>query len=107
VNGGWRNLASKSVSLTRGGTTSMASHSVSGDITLTARLDVSFYELAGPYVGLQAYAGAKHEGSSDASGWFLQNGLRGGAGAQVAVFGHSVAGYQAVLFDLHEQQALE
>jgi hypothetical protein len=107
VDGGWRNLASKSLSLTRAGTTSVASHSVSGDITLTARLDVSFYELAGPYVGLQAYAGVKHEGSSDASGWFLQNGLRGVAGAQVAVFGHSVAGYQAVLFDLHEQSPLE
>jgi hypothetical protein len=107
VNGGWRNLAPKSLSLTRAGTSNVASHSVSGDITLTARLDVSFYELAGPYVGLQAYAGVKHEGSSDASGWFLQNGLRGIAGARVAVFGHSVAGYHAVLFDLHDQQPLQ
>jgi len=106
TNGGWRNLASKSLSLSRTGTTSVASHSVSGDITLTARLDVSFYELAGPYVGLQAYAGVKHEGTADASGWFLQNGLRGIAGAEVAVFGKSVAGYQSVLFDIHDQQPM-
>lgn len=106
ANGGWRNLASKSLSLSHAGTTNLASHSVSGDITLTARLDVSFYELAGPYVGLQAYAGVKHEGTADDSGWFLQNGLRGVAGAEVAVFGKSVAGYQSVLFDIHDQQPM-
>jgi hypothetical protein len=106
TNGGWRDLASKSLSFSHAGASNVASHSVSGDVTLTARLDVSFYELAGPYVGLQAYAGVKHEGSSEASGWFLQDGLRGIAGAQVAVFGRSVAGYQSVLFDLHEQQPM-
>jgi hypothetical protein len=105
-NGGWRDLASKSLSVSHAGTTKLTSHSVSGDMTLMARLDVSFYELAGPYVGLQAYAGVKHEGSSDASGWFFQEGLRGIAGAQVAVFGRSVAGYQSVLFDMHEQQPM-
>ncbi len=107
VNGGWRNLASRSVSLSHEGTTSVASHAVSGDITLTARLDVSFYELAGPYVGLQAYAGVKHEGSADTSGWFVHEGLRGIAGAQAAVFGKRVAGYQAVLFDSSEERPME
>ena len=106
TNGGWRNLASKSLSLSHAGTTNIASHSLAGDITLTARLDVSFYELAGPYVGLQAYAGVKHVGTADTSGWFLQNGLRGLAGAQVAIFGKSVAGYQSVLFDLHDERPM-
>ncbi len=107
ADGGWRNLSSKSLSLSRaGGTTTFVSHSVSGDVTLTARLDVSFYELAGPYVGLQAYAGVKHEGNADGSGWFLQSGLRGLAGAEVAVFGKSVAGYQSVLFDVHDRIAM-
>jgi hypothetical protein len=106
ANGGWRNLESKSLSLSHAGTTTIASHSLSGDITLTARLDVSFYELAGPYVGLQAYAGVKHVGTADTSGWFLQNGLRGLAGAQVAVFGKSVVGYQSVLFDLHDERPM-
>jgi hypothetical protein len=103
ANGKWSNLGSKSLSFSHEGTTTLASHSVSGDITLTARLDVSFYELAGPYVGLQAYAGVKHVGDQDSSGWMLQDGLRGLAGAQVAVFGKSVAGYEAVLFDAHNE----
>jgi hypothetical protein len=106
ANGGWRDLASKSLSLSRAGTTTIVSHSVSGDITLTARLDVSFYELAGPYIGLQAYAGVKHVGNADTSGWFLQSGLRGLAGAEVAVFGKSLAGYQSVLFDVHDERPM-
>jgi hypothetical protein len=106
ANGGWRNLASKSLSLSHAGTTNIISHSLSGDITLTARLDVSFYELAGPYIGLQAYAGVKHVGTADTSGWLLQDGLRGLAGAQVAVFGKSVVGYQSVLFDLHDERPM-
>jgi hypothetical protein len=105
-NGGWRDLASKSLTLSHAGTNTFTSHSLAGDITLTARLDVSFYELAGPYVGLQAYAGVKHVGTADSSGWILEDGLRGLAGAQVAIFGKSVAGYQSVLFDLHDERPM-
>lgn len=103
TSGAWKNLGSKSLSFSHDGATKLASHSLSGNVTLTARLDVSFYELAGPYVGLEAYAGVKHAGSDDHSGWFLQDGLRGLAGAQVAVFGKSLAGYEAVLFDAHNE----
>jgi hypothetical protein len=105
-NGGWRDLASKSLTLSHAGTSTFTSHSLGGDVTLTARLDVSFYELAGPYVGLQAYAGVKHVGTAENSGWVLQDGLRGVAGAQVAIFGKSVAGYQTVLFDLHDERPM-
>ena len=49
---------------------------------------------------------SKHVGTADTSGWFLQNGLRGLAGAQVAVFGKSVVGYQSVLFDLHDERPM-
>lgn len=101
--GAWKNLGEKSLAFSHDSTTKLASHSLSGNVTLTARLDVSFYELAGPYVGLEAYAGIKHAGNEESSGWFLQDGLRGLAGAQVAVFGKSLAGYEAVLFDAHNE----
>jgi hypothetical protein len=104
--GGWRNLASKSLSLSHAGNTVLTSHAVAGDVTLTARLDVSFYEVAGPYIGLAAYAGVKHSGSAAGSGWSLQNGLRGLAGAQVAVFGKTLVGYESVLFDVHDEQPM-
>jgi hypothetical protein len=104
--GGWRNLASKSLALSHAGTTVLTSHAVAGDVTLTARLDVSFYEVAGPYIGLAAYAGVKHTGSSAGSGWSLENGLRGVAGAQVAVFGKTLVGYESVLFDVHDEQPM-
>lgn len=106
LSGDWRNLSSSSLSLSRVGDNTLASHSISGNVTLTARLDVSFYEMAGPYVGLEAYAGVKHSGTDQQSGWALQNGIRGLAGAQVAVFGKSLVGYEAVLFDLHQEQPM-
>jgi hypothetical protein len=102
-NGGWRNVSSNGVSISAEGRPTVVSHQISGDVTLTARLDVSFYDLAGPYVGVQAYTGVGHEGTDDVSGWFAEIGLRGIAGAQVSVFGKRVAAYDAVLFDVHEQ----
>lgn len=104
ANGGWRNVASNGVSIRAEGRPTVVSHHISGDVTLTARLDVSFYDLAGPYVGVQAYTGVGHEGSDDVSGWFDEIGLRGIAGAQVSVFGKRVAAYETVLFDVHDQQ---
>jgi hypothetical protein len=102
-NGGWRNVASNGVSIRAEGPPTVVSHHISGDVTLTARLDVSFYDVAGPYVGVQAYTGVGHEGSDDLSGWFAEIGLRGIAGAQVSVFGKRVAAYETVLFDVHDQ----
>ena len=74
---------------------------------LTARLDVSFYEIAGPYVGLQAYAGVGHEGS--AAGFQLVHGRSGYAaspGCRLLVFGKALVGYESVLFDVHDHQLL-
>lgn len=102
----WRNLASSRLSVYADRTTTVANHQVSGEVSLTARLDVSLYDVAGPYVGLQAYSGLGHQNMSVDSGWFHEYGLRGLAGAQVAAFGKMLVGYEAVLFDLREQQSL-
>lgn len=113
--GQWKNVGSHALSVSTLGAPNVPDHQVSGDITLTARLDVSFYDLAGPYVGLQAYAGVGHQGSANGSGgastsptggWFTEEGLRGLAGAQVSVFGKGLVGYEAVLFDVRKQQPL-
>jgi hypothetical protein len=105
--GGWHDVSSRGMSISRDGHDTLVSQVARGDVTLTARLDVSFYETAGPYVGLQAYAGIREEGEGSARPtWFTEAGLRGIAGAQVAIFGHSVVGYETTFFDLHEQTPL-
>jgi len=106
TNGGWRNVSSRGFSVSANGQPTIVSHSIAGNVMLTARLDVSFYEIAGPYVGLQAYAGVGHEESAAGASWFTDVGLRGIAGAQVAVFGKALVGYQSVLFDVHDRQPL-
>ena len=104
ANGGWRNISSRSFSVRADGQPTVVSHSLAGQVILTARLDVSFYEVAGPYIGLQAYTGVGHEGSAAGQAWFTEVGLRGIAGAQVAVFGKALVGYESVLFDVHDRQ---
>lgn len=105
-NGGWRNIASNGISLRAEGRPTVMSHRLSGEVTLTARLDVSFYEMAGPYVGLQAYTGGSHEGADLGSGWFTEVGLRGVAGAKASVFGKTITAYETVLFDVRDRQPL-
>jgi hypothetical protein len=104
--GGWRNLGSNDVSLSREGSATVTEHTTGVDLNLTARLDVSFYELAGPYVGLQAYAGFGHQGSDDGAGMYFQSGVRGLAGAEVAAFGRAFVGYESVLFDRFERHPI-
>jgi hypothetical protein len=102
----WHSSAARSLSLRGDADHHLASFDVMGEVNLTARLDVSFYEVAGPYLGLQAYGGLLREGAQDRPEWFAVEGMRGLAGAQVAVFGRALVGYESVVFDESARQPL-
>jgi hypothetical protein len=101
--GAWHNLSSTGLDVKLDGAPTFDSTTLGGDLTLTAKLSVSVYDLAGPYVELQGYAGVGRDsgnaaqlGSADVYG---EVGLRGIVGVEAAPFGKLVVGYQSVLFD--------
>jgi hypothetical protein len=98
-NGEWQTIGASSFQVAPHGTVESPANLVVGDVTLTARVAVSFYELAGPYVGLQAYAGVGHQRTTAGEDWFGELGIRAIAGVEVGLFGKSAAGYQVDAFD--------
>ncbi len=101
--GAWHNLTSAGLDVSLDGAPTFDSLTLGGDITLTAKLSVSVYDLAGPYVELQGYAGVGYE-SGDAAELGAQDvygeiGLRGIVGVEAAPFGKLLVGYQSVVFD--------
>lgn len=105
-NGEWQPIGASSFQLAPHGAVQSTAHAIAGDVTLTARVAVSFYEVAGPYVGIQAYAGIGHEHTAAGDDWFGQLGVRGVAGVQAGLFGNAVAGYQVDAFDRRVKVAL-
>lgn len=97
--GAWRSLGSSSFEVKPGAHVDVSRRLLAGDVTLTAQLSVSFYDVAGPFVGLQAYAGIGQDKQAGHEEWFGQVGLRSLVGAQASLFGPFVAGYQATPFD--------
>ncbi|HVH41565.1 MAG TPA: hypothetical protein VM925_04455 [Labilithrix sp.] len=81
-----------------GGENQINSWMGSGEVRLTAKVSLEFYELAGPYVGLQAFAGL--HGGNEGSGPEVYGdlGLRGIVGAKAGVFGRSIK-YEKQLFE--------
>lgn len=100
-NGEWQSIGSSNFHIAPQGTVSSPANTVAGNVTLQARVAVSFYELAGPYVGLEAYTGIGHESTPAGQNWFGQLGIRGLAGVEAGLFGKAVAGYQVQVFDRH------
>lgn len=101
--GAWHDVSTSSLHAAVDGAPTFASTSLGGDVTLTAKLAVSVYDVAGPWVGLQGYAGlgrdsgkAAQKGDADIYG---EIGVRGLVGVEAAPFGKVVVGYQHVLFD--------
>jgi hypothetical protein len=97
--GAWHDLSTSTLSVSALGPATFASTSFGGDVTLSARLTVSFYDLAGPWVELQGYTGVGRETKGSDADIYGELGLRGMAGVEAAPFGKLVVGYQSVLFD--------
>ncbi|HSO37756.1 MAG TPA: hypothetical protein VLT33_34755 [Labilithrix sp.] len=104
--GAWRSLGSSTLDMKPGAHVDVTRRVLAGDVTLTAQLSVSFYDLAGPTVALQAYAGIGHEGGAGHDEWFGQVGLRSLVGVEVAIFGTAVGGYRASPFDRQRRISL-
>jgi hypothetical protein len=101
--GAWHTTSSKSLDVRHESRSFRLTGSFAGDLLLTARLEISIYELGGPYIGLQAYSGFRHDGNDMRSGWTAERGLRGLAGAQVAPLGRSLVGWQGIVFDARDE----
>lgn len=108
--GEWHNQTSSTVSFALDGDPNFASATLGGDVTLSARLSLSFYDLGGPWVELQGYGGIGRESGAAAqighADVFAELGLRGLVGVEVAPFGRLVVGYQAMLFDKNQHLPL-
>lgn len=104
--GAWRSTSSQRLDVKHDARAFRLTGSFSGDLLLTARLDISIYELGGPYVGLQAYAGVRHDGDDLRTGWTAERGLRGIAGAQVAPLGKTLVGWQGTVFDVRDESPI-
>jgi hypothetical protein len=95
----WHNVGGASFSSTPIGHTTVPVHTLAGDVTLTGRVTLLIYELAGPFAALQVYGGIGKEGDLDTSQWFGQVGVRGMFGGRVEILGRAIGGYEVQLFD--------
>jgi hypothetical protein len=102
----WHNLGGVTFKAGPVGHATVPMHSLAGDITLTGRVTLLVYELAGPFVALQAYGGIGHEGDGAGGQWFGQVGMRGLFGGRVEVLGRAIGGYEAQIFDQKAKFAL-
>ena len=75
--------------------------SVGPSLRLTTRVDVKFYDVAGPYLAIGAYA-ASDIGASVPNGldWVARAGVDAMFGGDVAVLGKTLAEYNRSLFDV-------
>lgn len=97
--GRWRTVGEGTFSLAHDNQLVVSRRVLGGDLVLSTRLSVQLYDVAGPYVTLDAYGGAAQSTSGDASSWYARAGVRSRAGVEANVFGPVVLGYQAALFD--------
>jgi hypothetical protein len=68
-------------------------------------MPLTLYDVAGPYVALQAYAGILRDDHDGRAEWVGQVGLRGLVGAEAGLWS-AVASYQATPFDLSRKVPL-
>ena len=95
----WHNLGGATFKAGPTGHATVPMHSLAGDVTLTGRVTLLVYELAGPFVALQAYGGIGHDGDGTTGQWFGHVGVRGLFGGRIEVLGRAIGGYEVQIFD--------
>ncbi len=95
-NGQWRGVATPSLEFSAYGPSATASASAGASLQLTTRVDVKFYDVAGPYLTVGPYANAEVNNT----GWSARVGMKGAFGGSVSVLGHNLASYNQQLFDV-------
>jgi len=106
TDGRWSAVADPSISFSARGPTFELGASVGASVRLSMRVDVKFYEVAGPYVVVGAYA-RTDLGASVPNGldWVARAGVDAMFGGDVAVFGTTLTEYSRSLFDLNKDFA--
>lgn len=101
TDGRWSAVADPSISFDARGPTYELGASVGAALRLTTRVDVKFYDVAGPYLAIGAYA-ATDIGASVPNGfdWTARAGVDAMFGGDVAVLGTTLAEYNRSLFDV-------
>ena len=100
ANAGWSGVGEHTLTLTAAAPSASIVAHAGGSVTVQARADIRFYDLAGPYVYVGPYANV--ELADDGSGLSRTGrvGLGAHFGGDLSVMGHHVASYDAQLFDV-------
>lgn len=100
-NGEWSALASPSIDFDARGPSLAANVSAGASLRLTTRIDVKFYDVAGPHLIVGAYAKTDLSGSvANGVDWTGRVGMDGSFGGDLTVLGKNLATYNRALFDI-------
>ncbi|MBA3397488.1 MAG: hypothetical protein H0T89_32990 [Deltaproteobacteria bacterium] len=101
ADGRWRAVADPSIAFETRGPVFEAGATAGVSVRLTTRVDVKFYDIAGPHVIVGAYARTELRDSyEDGLSWTGRAGMDATFGGNVAVLGETLASYERKLFDL-------
>ncbi|MDQ3338965.1 MAG: hypothetical protein M4D80_27695 [Myxococcota bacterium] len=101
TDGRWRPVANPSISFNARGPSFTVGASAGASVRLSTRVDVKFYDVAGPYVVVGAYARTDLSASvSNGLDWVSRAGVDAMFGGHVAVLGKTLAEYNRSLFDV-------
>lgn len=99
--GEWSAIANPSIQFEARGPSLAASMSAGASMRLTTRLDVKFYDVAGPHLIVGAYAKTDVNGSiANGLDWTGRVGIDASFGGDVTVLGNNLATYNRGLFDV-------
>ncbi len=99
--GTWSAQATPSIDFDARGPSVAASVTAGASLRLTTRIDVKFYDVAGPHLTVGAYANTNLSGSiANGIDWTGRVGMDGSFGGDMTVLGKSIASYDQALFDL-------
>lgn len=95
--GSWRTIANPGIALNASGPSTQLGATARASLKLTVRIDVKFYDVAGPNLTIGTYA---RTAVSSATGWSGRVGIDGAFGGNVTVLGKTLASYNKTLFDV-------
>lgn len=100
TDGRWRAIADPSITFETRGPSFELGAMAGASIRLSTRVDVKFYDIAGPHVIVGAYANTElRDSKSDGLSWTGRIAMDAAFGGNVTVLGKTLASYERALFD--------
>ncbi|MBA3818603.1 MAG: hypothetical protein H0X17_06895 [Deltaproteobacteria bacterium] len=101
ADGRWSAVADPAISFETRGPSFDAGAMAGASLRLTTRLDVKFYDIAGPHLVVGTYARTElRDSTTDGLSWTGRVGMDAAFGGNVTVLGKSLASYDRALFDV-------